>query len=106
MVLWTNADLYGTSISIPPLPITPRSAHLPEVIELQRTKGIALQDILQGLHPLVFRVGVPPSVLIPLVKALAAAEHRLAYGTSEKLQLGSIVAAFAVAREGIVAAAR
>jgi replication factor C subunit 3/5 len=40
-----------------------------------------------------------------LVEALADLEHRLAYGTSERLQLGALVAAFVRAREDVVAAA-
>jgi replication factor C subunit 3/5 len=54
----------------------------------------------------VFRVGLPPNVLVELVDKLADMEYRLAYGTSEKLQLGSLVAAFMDAREGVVAAAK
>lgn len=54
----------------------------------------------------VFRVNMPASVRIKLVDALADTEHRLAFGTSERLQLGALVGAFSVAREGIVAAAK
>lgn len=41
-----------------------------------------------------------------LVEKLADIEHRLAYGTSERLQLGSLVAAFSLVRDDIVAAAQ
>ena len=53
----------------------------------------------------VFRVGMPGPVRIELVEAMADVEHRLAVGTSEKLQLGALVAAFVTARAGIAAAA-
>ncbi len=54
----------------------------------------------------VFRINMPGPVRIKLVDALADTEHRLAFGTSERLQLGALVGAFSVAREGIVAAAK
>jgi replication factor C subunit 3/5 len=74
--------------------------------ELQTLKGVALVDILQQLHPFLFRIAMPPLVRIELVARLAATEHRLAYGTSDRLQLGAVCGAFAAAKEGIVAAAR
>ena len=43
----------------------------------------------------VFRIGMPPAVRIELVSKMAAIEHRLAYGTSDKLQLGALCGAFA-----------
>jgi replication factor C subunit 3/5 len=69
-------------------------------------RGVALVDILQQLHPFLFRISMPPKVRIELVAKLAAAEHRLAFGTSERLQLGAVCGAFAEAKEGIVAAAQ
>ena len=49
---------------------------------------------------------MPPKVRIELVSRLAATEHRLAYGTSDVLQLGAVCGAFADAKEGIVAGAQ
>ncbi len=54
----------------------------------------------------MFKIDMPAKDRIHLVDALADVEYRLAFGTSERLQLGSLVGAFTVAREGIVAAAR
>ena len=54
----------------------------------------------------VFRIDMPARERIFLVDALADVEHRLAFGTSERLQLGSLIGAFTEAREGIVAAAK
>ncbi len=48
---------------------------------------------------------MPPEVRIELVRSLASVEHRLAFGTSEKLQLGAVVGALAAAKAGIVASA-
>jgi hypothetical protein len=45
-------------------------------------------------------------VRIALVEKLADIEHRLAYGTSERLQLGAMVAAFTLVRDAIAAAAK
>jgi hypothetical protein len=64
------------------------------------------RQLTGGVCRWVFRVGLPPNVLVELVDKLADVEYRLAYGTSEKLQLGSLVAAFMDAREGVVAAAK
>jgi hypothetical protein len=47
----------------------------------------------------------PPHVRVSLCEKLADIENRLAYGTSERLQLGSLVAAFSLVRDDIVAAA-
>lgn len=65
-------------------------------------------DIVRELHPWLFNIESlgPPGVRITLVEKLADIEHRLSAGTSERLQLGSLVAAFALARDEIVAAAR
>lgn len=49
---------------------------------------------------------MPVEVRVELVDKLAGLEYQLASGTSERLQLGALVAAFCQAREGIVAAAQ
>mmetsp|Transcript_1549 Transcript_1549/g.3499 ORF Transcript_1549/g.3499 Transcript_1549/m.3499 type:complete len:359 (-) Transcript_1549:587-1663(-) len=77
-----------------------------KVIELQVNKGVALADIVRELHPYMFTmVSIPTRVKMDLVEKLADCEHRLAYGTSERLQLGALVGAFVKAREEIVKAA-
>lgn len=48
---------------------------------------------------------MPPKVRIQLISRLADVETYLASGTSERLQLGGLIAAFTDARDGIVAAA-
>ncbi len=55
----------------------------------------------------LFRIeSLPAAVRIELVQQLADIEYRLAFATSERLQLGGLVAAFTLAREAIVAAAQ
>lgn len=53
----------------------------------------------------VFRIGMPETVRIELINKMADVEYRLAFGTSEKLQLGALVGAFAEAKEGIIQSA-
>jgi replication factor C subunit 3/5 len=76
-----------------------------KISALQKEKGIALVDILYEIHPFIFKVSMPPKARIDLVSKLADAEYRLAFGTSDKLQLGSICGAFCEARQSIVSAA-
>lgn len=77
------------------------------ILKLQVDKGVALADVVRELHPWVFNIEAlgPPHVRASIVEKLADVEHRLACGASERLQLGSLVAAFALARDEIVAAA-
>ncbi|NWS58065.1 RFC5 factor, partial [Chunga burmeisteri] len=76
-----------------------------KITELKTLKGLALQDILTEIHLFVHRVDFPPSVRIQLLIKMADIEYRLAAGTSEKIQLSSLVAAFQVTRDLIVAEA-
>lgn len=48
---------------------------------------------------------MPETVRIELINKMADVEYRLAFGTSEKLQLGALVGAFAEAKEGIILSA-
>ncbi|POI19423.1 hypothetical protein CIB84_016832, partial [Bambusicola thoracicus] len=74
-----------------------------EIMELKTLKGLALQDILTEIHLFVHRVDFPPAVRIQLLIKMADIEYRLAAGTSEKVQLSSLIAAFQVTRDLIVA---
>ena len=53
----------------------------------------------------VFEVKMPDPVRIELISKMADVEYRLAFAVSERLQLGSLVGAFAEAKEGLVKAA-
>ncbi|KAM9822445.1 replication factor C subunit 5 isoform X1 [Syngnathus typhle] len=77
-----------------------------QILELKTLKGLALQDILTRVHLLIHRVDLPPSVRMNLLIKLADVEHRLASGTSEKIQLSSMVAAFQVARNLLLSEAQ
>lgn len=69
-----------------------------KINQLKTKKGIALVDILTEVHKYMERIDFPPTVRIYLLKELAEIEYRLAIGTSEKLQLGSLVSVFYTAR--------
>ena len=67
-------------------------------------KGLALQDILTKISEFATLLDVKDSLAkARLVASLADIEHRLAVGTSEKLQLGGLVGLFLQARPGLVA---
>ena len=72
---------------------------------MQAHQGFALSDIVRALHPLVARLAMPQPARADLLAAMADCEAALASGVSEKLQLGALAGAFAVARDAIVAAA-
>ena len=73
------------------------------VAALTAQKGIALVDVLYGLHDLVFRIGMPRKARIELVATLAEIEWNLMGGSArEELQLGAVVGAFMIARDQMV----
>lgn len=69
------------------------------ILKLKTTKGLALQDILTEVHQYVHRIDFPIHVRIDLLIKMAEAEFRLMSGTNEKIQLGSLVSAFQIARD-------
>ncbi|XP_052074255.1 replication factor C subunit 5-like isoform X1 [Mytilus californianus] len=75
------------------------------ISDLKTKKGLALQDILTEIHNYVHRIDLPIHVKIHLLEKMADVEYRLASGTSEKMQLSSLISAFQAARDLIVAEA-
>ena len=59
-------------------------------------RGFALSDVLNELARIVPDIELPPEALRLLVERMAEVEHRIAFGTSEKLQGAALVAAFAM----------
>lgn len=74
--------------------------------DMKSTKGLALGDILTEVHTFVHRIDFPQPVRITLLHKLAEAEYRLAAGTSEKIQLSGLIAAFQCVRDTVAAEAR
>ncbi|CAL1528761.1 unnamed protein product [Lymnaea stagnalis] len=66
---------------------------------LKTQKGLALSDILTEIHNYIHRVDLPLHVRMQLLEKMADVEYRLASGTSEKIQLSSLIAAFQIARD-------
>ena len=67
--------------------------------ELKTLKGLSLQDILTEVHVFVHRLDLPAKIKMHLLIKMADLEHRLLNGASEKIQLGSLLAAFQVTRD-------
>lgn len=68
---------------------------------LKVQKGLSLQDILTEVHAFVHRIDLPQKVKCHLLIKMSDLEHRLANGANEKIQLGSLLAAFQVTRDMI-----
>lgn len=69
-----------------------------ELVNMCSTKGYALADILTDLATAILGMELPPGVLAVLLDGMSDVEHRLAFGTDEKLQTASLVGVFVQAR--------
>ena len=67
-------------------------------------KGYALADVLQDLTIMVMAMELPDGVLAEILDGMSAVEHRLAFGTNEKLQTASLVGVYVKARHLMKAA--
>jgi len=68
------------------------------LIHLKTLRGYALQDILTEISRFIQLIEFPKKVLIHLIIKLSELEQRLANGTSEKLQMSSLISTFIGAR--------
>lgn len=75
------------------------TAAFKKISELKLAKGLALHDILTEVHVYVHRIEFPSEVLVHLLIKMSDIERRLVSGTSEDIQLSSLIAAFQPARE-------
>ena len=62
-------------------------------------KGYALADVLQDLTIMVVAMELPDGALAEILDGMSAVEHRLAFGTDEKLQTASLVGVYVKARQ-------
>lgn len=69
-----------------------------KLIDVCSTKGYALTDILTDIATQLLGMELPPGVLAVLLDGMSDVEHRLAFGTDEKLQAASLVGVFIKAR--------
>jgi len=67
------------------------------------SKGYALSDVLQDLTTMITAMELPDGVLAEILDGMSAVEHRLAFGTDEKLQTASLVGVYVKARQLIQA---
>eukprot|EP00573_Skeletonema_grethae_P002412 CAMPEP_0201689286 /NCGR_PEP_ID=MMETSP0578-20130828/2897_1 /ASSEMBLY_ACC=CAM_ASM_000663 /TAXON_ID=267565 /ORGANISM="Skeletonema grethea, Strain CCMP 1804" /LENGTH=351 /DNA_ID=CAMNT_0048173879 /DNA_START=43 /DNA_END=1098 /DNA_ORIENTATION=+ len=69
-----------------------------KLTDMCTTKGYALTDVLTDFATLVSELELPAGVMAVLLDGMSGVEHRLAFGTDEKLQAASLVGVFVQAR--------
>ena len=67
--------------------------------EIQQTRGIALQDMIEGLHDILLTLELDNFSLAHIIQRMAEIEYRLAKGCADDKQLAALVAAFIFMRE-------
>ena len=67
---------------------------LSTVIEIKQVKSLALEDIMGELHKAIMKTKYTDEMKIYLISRLAELEYRLAQGSSEKVQVASLVGSF------------
>eukprot|EP00742_Colponemidia_sp_Colp-10_P008278 GILJ01008952.1.p1 GENE.GILJ01008952.1~~GILJ01008952.1.p1 ORF type:complete len:334 (+),score=52.34 GILJ01008952.1:35-1036(+) len=82
------------------------SVALNHISTLKTLQGLALTDMLKGIHTLVMRIDFPPKIRMQLLIRLADIEYRLAFGANEKIQVGSLVGCFQEVRETMASSAQ
>jgi len=70
-----------------------------KIQDIKTTKSLALQDIVQKVHQSVMDFKLEPKVKIFILSKLGQLERRLAAGSSENIQLGSLVSVMFQARQ-------
>lgn len=73
---------------------------------MKTRKGLALVDIVREVTMFVFKIMMSSDVRVQLINDMADIEYRLSFGCNDKLQLGSLIASFTLARSALVAAAK
>lgn len=67
--------------------------------QLKVEKGYALTDILTEVHDFVHQLEMPPACRVFVLDKMADIEHKLNVGCTEKIQLGALIGAFAIATD-------
>lgn len=70
-----------------------------QIVDMCSTKGYALADVLQDLTIMVTALDFSAPMLAAILDGMSGVEHRLAFGTDEKLQTASLVGVFVKTRE-------
>merc|ERR1712071_377147 len=66
---------------------------LTDLREIQQTRGIALQDMIEGLHDILLTLELDNFSLAHIIQRMAEIEYRLAKGCADDKQLAALVAA-------------
>ena len=61
---------------------------------LQYERGLALTDIVREISPWITKLKMPPKVQCFLLDKISDLQYRLAFATSETLQLGALIGIF------------
>ena len=72
-----------------------------ETISICTTKGYALADVLQELTTKLTCIEMDYVPLAMMLDGMSNVEHRLAFGTDEKIQIASLVGIFGRCRQMI-----
>ena len=77
----------------------PFSVAYNNIMNVKTLKGLSLQDIVTEVHHFIHQLDLPQKIRIHLLIKMGELEERLLKGTSEKIQLSSMIAAFQVTRD-------
>lgn len=69
------------------------------IVSMCTEKGYSLTDVLHDLTLMVASLELPSPALAMLMDGMSGVEHRLAFGTDEKLQAASLVGVYVQTRE-------
>ena len=72
-----------------------------EISTICTTKGYALADVLTDLMEKLVCLDMDSVPLAMFLDGMSAVEHRLAFGTDEKIQIASLVGVFVKTRQSI-----
>lgn len=67
----------------------PFAAAYERILAIIAEKGMSLTDIVAHIHGVITRISFDPQTLCFVLDKLAEMEYRLAYDTSDKIQLGT-----------------
>jgi DNA polymerase III delta prime subunit len=59
-----------------------------------RNKGLALEDIIKGMHKLVLQTQFPMKMKALIIEEISEIEYRLSFGGIEKIQVAAFIGSF------------
>ena len=61
---------------------------------LMHDRGLALEDIIKGLHKHVLATQFPTKMKAAIIEDMAEIEYRISFGGQEKIQVAALVGTF------------